>query len=1129
MPYKFVQLLKYSLALLASAFTIGSNWVNASSPPVTTLVPERLITNKLAYGNDAIFTIPSRGGEFYRLVVGMIGADANLTVIGSVSGSPVHVVVVTGSTITLSIIAESRGQSRVSLNLSLPDSEGQYSLKVTDLRLATEKDRVAGRADAAFWEAKYLVKQQNDESQRRAIAMFERSLEAWRSIGDSSGETEALTGLGEVYSARSENEKSLEYLTRALEISRHQGDRRRESLLMDDLGSAYFNLGKPDRALDYLRGALVTSRDLSDARGEAGALNDLGVVESELGRNEETISLQGQALEIRTRLGDRRGQGETLTNLGHAYDLLGRKQDAIEAFMRALPLLRLTRDRYSEAATLNDIARVYSTVGEKQKALDHYYAALALEKDVVDVQGEANTTINIGSIYEDLGENAQALDHYEHALGPAQKIADPQLEMVAMAHIAKIKDISGNSDDALQLYSQALSLAERLKSQRWISIILNDTANVYFHTGKYPQALGGYEKALAIRRELGDRQSEAIALTNVGNVRAAEGATESALDLYRQTIAMARAAGDLRTEALGQFSIARLESAQQHFVASIAPMEEALRLIESLRTKIVATALRSSYVASVRDYFDFHIDNLMRLDQLHPGEGYATRALEIFERSRARSLLDLLVESRTDIRHGVDPELLARDRSLNERINYYADRRLLLASNSKTSAEAEGLTARIAELEVEYQQVESNIRESSPQYAALMNPRTLTAAGIESEGKAPDTVFLEYTLGRQRSFLWAIDEGGIHSWELPGREEINGLARQLYSAIATRASTMKSRRKATPPPQQDDQGSPAARLSAILLRPAKALLREKRLVIVADGSLQFIPFAALPDPQTPGLKTPLIIRHEIVYAPSLSAIELLREQTPQDRAHSKEVAIIADPVFDSSDPRLSPAARHASAPRKAMEPGLLRSIGARGPESTRPLLPRLPFSRLEAEAITALFPNGKVLKALDFDANIRVANGVVVGQSRIVHFATHGILNADDPLLSGLVLSLFDKQGRPQAGFLKLIDIFNLKLSADLVVLSGCQTALGKEISGEGVVGLARGFMYAGAPRVVASLWTVDDLATAQFMTRFYKALFEDKSTVAAALRTAQVSMWQQSQRRDPYYWASFLLFGDWR
>jgi CHAT domain-containing protein len=281
-----------------------------------------------------------------------------------------------------------------------------------------------------------------------------------------------------------------------------------------------------------------------------------------------------------------------------------------------------------------------------------------------------------------------------------------------------------------------------------------------------------------------------------------------------------------------------------------------------------------------------------------------------------------------------------------------------------------------------------------------------------------------------------------------------------------------------------------------------------------------VPFAALPDANG----RPLVETHEIVASPSASALAGLRRTAGERPSPKRTLAVLADPVFDRNDERVR---SHAVAPG-SRDPTLERAM--RSFDFAGGILPRLQFTRREARSIAALVPASSLRMELDFAASRGTASDPDLDDYRIVHFATHGLLNDVRPELSGLVLSLVDRDGRDVPGLLTAPDVFNLKLSADLVVLSGCRTSLGKEVRGEGMVGLTRAFMYAGVPRVVASLWPVDDLATAELMKRFYDGMLGPlKLRPAAALRRAQAQMARDPRWRAPYYWAGFQLQGDWR
>jgi CHAT domain-containing protein len=313
-------------------------------------------------------------------------------------------------------------------------------------------------------------------------------------------------------------------------------------------------------------------------------------------------------------------------------------------------------------------------------------------------------------------------------------------------------------------------------------------------------------------------------------------------------------------------------------------------------------------------------------------------------------------------------------------------------------------------------------------------------------------------------------------------------------------------------------GDAAAELSALVLPPAAwGALDRKRLLVVAPGALQYVPFAAL---RVSG--EPLLARFELVSAPSASVVAGLRREPRRPSPHT--VAAFADPVFDLDDPRVPGAARSSGrAPEKqAAAVSALRSAG-------RGSLTRLPFSRREAAAVRDLAPPGTALYATGFDANRPALIEAALSDYRMLHLATHGILNTRQPDLSGIVLSLVDGAGRPQDGFLRLHDIYNLRLNAELVVLSACQTALGKEMRGEGLIGLTRGFMYAGATAVVASLWQVDDESTSELMKRFYRGMLKENRRPADALRAAQLELSRDKRWSAPFHWAGFVLQGDWR
>jgi CHAT domain-containing protein len=644
---------------------------------------------------------------------------------------------------------------------------------------------------------------------------------------------------------------------------------------------------------------------------------------------------------------------------------------------------------------------------------------------------------------------------------------------------------------------------------------------------------------------------EALSLIGFGEVYQSLGETREALEKYNEALLLMREGGYHEGETDSLLRIARVEQKLGNLTRARQAIEQAVGMIESLRANIVGQEFRASYFASRREYFESYIDILMEQHRQNPAAAVDAMALAVSERARARSLQELLMESRADIRQGVDGLLLERERLLQQRLNAKAARQVSLLNRKHTPEQADAVAKELASVMAEFQELRAQIRSSSPKYAALTQPQPLNLTEIQQQVLDPDTLLLEYSLGDDASYLFVVSQTSITSHRLPKRAEIEAAARhvrELLTAPQPQPGDTKGKYQARIKEAREGYWPQAAVLSRMLLGPVASQLGRKRLAIVADGALQYIPFAALPAPfsgidegRNSGAEPqPLFVDHEIVSLPSASTLATLRRETAGRKPAEKSLAVLADPVFTDDDMRVRRNVGKVVAKEKtgsddsdeidiASQP-IVRSGRETGVIGVEGAFGRLLSTRREAAAISALVPERERMEALDFEASRKTALRPELGEYRIVHFATHGMLNNIHPELSGIVLSLVDKEGRTQDGFLRLQDIFNLKLSAELVVLSACQTGLGKEIKGEGLIGLTRGFMYAGAPRVVASLWKVDDRATSELMKRFYQGLLGPEALrPAGALRQAQLSIWKQKQWREPYYWAAFVLQGEWK
>jgi CHAT domain-containing protein/tetratricopeptide (TPR) repeat protein len=841
--------------------------------------------------------------------------------------------------------------------------------------------------------------------------------------------------------------------------------------------------------------ALPLWRDLGDRQAELRTLNKLGNVQHSLSQYSSAREAFSQALSLSRSLGDRRGEGEALNGVGMSSFRLGEVQPSVESLTQALAIWDELHYVYGEANALNNLGVLFYPMGEWQTSIDYHLRALDLIRSLADQRGEAFTLNNLAVAYDALGQPDTATRYLQDALRLFRLTGARAAAGRTLAVMGRIALAGNDPKTALTDEQEALSLAKAEGDRRSEAEALERIGEVWDKRGDGIQATRFYQDSLAEFRSISNRQGEALALHQLGLAEVRRGSLDSGMELLDQALSIRSNIGLRDRVAVTLSDMARVERDRGNLFAARERMEAALDHIEALRTRVAGPSLRTSYFASKADWYAFYIDVLMRLHKQAPQRGFDRLAFNAAERARARSLLETMAEMRGQIRQGAPTELIDLERSLQRELNVQSNQLLALAAAPPTPRESP-LRRRLDGTLTRLQQVEMRIRAGNPRYAALTQPQPISIDEIQRTILDRDTLLLEYSLAPEASYLWVVSRDSIHSYTLPGREAIETEATRFLEAASQRAAGLAVRRTAT-------------LLSRSLLAPARDLLGGKRLLVLADGALLALPFGALPEP---GGTDPLMVNHEVVTLPSLSALALRRQENSASRPAAMTALVIADPVFDREDTRVA--------------------AGSTASERGRLSLPlaRLPFTLDEARAVAAALPPSQTRLALGFDARKSLLTGPDAAHFRVVHIATHGLLDAQSPELSGLVLSRVDSTGREQDGFLRLYEIFNLNLPADLVVLSACRSGLGKQIRGEGLLGLTRAFMYAGAARIVVTQWNVDDEATAELMRHFYEFQFgPQRMRPAAALRGAQIAMWRQPRWRSPYFWGAFVFHGEWR
>lgn len=795
-----------------------------------------------------------------------------------------------------------------------------------------------------------------------------------------------------------------------------------------------------------------------------------------------------------------------LHRCGGAYDDTGAPRKAGVLQRRALEVAEELGDLQGQALALQGLGKHHKYRGEIDAALDAFRRSLDIFQRLRQPERITDLRIELGVTLRQIGKPEEAIDILEQARDDGWRRGDDWSLGIALTQIAAARTLLGQRNAAITNLEEALLHRQNAGDRSGQATTLAILGSTYQELEDFERALDYHRRALAIYEELEQSRYLTVTLSNVGRIYLELGDEERAREHFERALELLETTPNADSEVHARAGLAIAARRDGDLDGAVGSLRAALDVVEAVRAS-TPQSLGAAYFSRRQGYYDLLVELLMDQHRRHPTGGFAARAFHAAERARARQLLDLLAIGSSLSEEGESPELRRREEALQEQIAAAELRRLEL-DEVHPAAEPTEVEETLRRLLLEYTFLRTDLLNRSALGDALpaAAPEPLELSAVQRLLDA-DTVLLAYRLGETRSHLWRIDARSFEVFELDSREKIERRARLVLRLLERSYSSR----------QRERLGPLSARLSRLLLGPVAGRLDAERMVVVADGILQYLPFAALPEPGVDdtddGAPKLLVAEHEIVQLPSASVLATLRRR--DRRPATGGVAVVADPVFGAGDPRVAPE-RAADA----------------GADPLAPSFPGLPGTGREAEAILELAPPGDHLALLGFDATRARLEAADLGRYRILHFATHGLAHALHPELSALVLTRVDRHGRPlEGGFLRMHELPGRRLAAELVVLSACRTALGPELRGEGPVGLPQGFLTAGASRVVVSLWNVEDDATTELMTAFYRGIFAAGLPPSAALRRAQLAMLHHpdDRLRAPYYWAAFVLQGEWR
>jgi CHAT domain-containing protein/tetratricopeptide (TPR) repeat protein len=835
--------------------------------------------------------------------------------------------------------------------------------------------------------------------------------------------------------------------------------------------------------------AVAIAREVKDRRLEGAALRQYGTVHDDAGRPAEAIALLEQARAIDRELGEVQGEIMASSKLSLSATHLGDYRRAIAYGEQALALCEKAGERRLLSGVLNNLAAGYYYLDQHDRAVEYAERSLQLARELEDLPQQGTLLRNLALEYMRLGDYQRAIEYLEESLALARRIGNRRVEALTLGPVAQAYAEVGRSEKAIQVAEQAREILHQLGEPRPETEVLTQLAELHSNLGRHARAVEYHQEALRIQRELGDRYEECETLGHLGDAYGRAGQWERAFEAQEQALRTATETNNRHAVARAQAGLAAVHLRLGRPGPAAAMAEQAIATLRELGFPDLESSAHATLAAAAA------------------ASGRPDRAREEFEAAVA-----LIEAVRT--KAGVDTDragYLDRASALFESYVAFliqqgqAEAALAVAERARARAFLDLLEGRARSI--------AGSREGTPVAAP---PPSLEQ--IKQEARVRDATIVEYFIAAERLFIWVVQpDGAIHAAQSDiDRAGLTALVTQMRSTlgmdVAAREWDADDGGKGTPGPAPDPPGSqaPLRRLHQVAVAPIEAWLpsRPERLVtIVPHGPLFLVSFAALPD----AAGRYLVERHTLNYTPSIGVLHYTRAPRPGPAAAGQHrLLAVGNPVM----------------------PAL--------PGRPQPPIP-LPGAAAEARAISRLYRPSRVTTLIGAHADERSIRELAPAY-RIIHLATHGFIRDDEPLESLLLLS--PSAGPAGAstradGLLTVREVFELNLDAELVVLSACNTGLGR-INGDGVMGLARAFLYAGSPSVLASLWRVPDaVASPEHMARFYRALEHGGHGPAAALRVAQLATIRalaQGRYRTlsgtslpalPTYWASFVLIGE--
>jgi CHAT domain-containing protein/tetratricopeptide (TPR) repeat protein len=887
---------------------------------------------------------------------------------------------------------------------------------------------------------------------------------------------------GNVYRFKGEYEKAAREYESSLNIGEQINNKEVVAKVLEGIGLIYFDQGK-SQALEYHLKSLKIREEIGDKRGIAASLINIGNIHSRQGNYTQALDYYLKSLKIFEEIGNKYGVTTSLSNIGRVHYSQGNYTQALEYHLKGLQIREEIGDKRGVAASSTSIGNVHNSQGNYTQALEYHLKSLKIFEEIGDKSGVAASLINIGNVHSSQGNYTQALDYYLKGLKINEKIGDKRGIASSLNNIGVVYRRQGNYTQALEYHLKSLKIKEEIGDKSGVAASLNNIGMLHNDQGSDTQALEYHLKSLKLREETGNMEGVVESMNNISKIHLKQGDFRKSLDYSLKVTSIASESNmldilwqALSTQAKAYMALNQLDAAHQTLLQSIATVEK-LRALS-----VGSEQTQQSFFQDKTDPYYSMVSLLIKKHVIHQSLSYA-------ERAKGRVILDVLHSGRANLHKHMSTEEVDKDQklssamfSLNAQLSHVSQK-----DNPDKTLIAE-LKTKLEKARLEYEAFQTSLYVAHPELKIQRGE--IPPLKIDDAANLLDkkTAILEYAVTEDATYLFVLTKSKENRPNLQAYT-INIKSKDLDKKIADFHQIVSSRNLAVRRPAQE--------LYSLLLKPAmKQLQGIDRLCIVPDGSLWNLPFQALDD----GDKW-MIDRYSIYYAPSLSVLhEIRKNRKKRQDVANPELLALGNPKLQGST---------IEKVRSWYRSGALEA---------------LPHAEEEVKMLGSLYGKDKSKVLVGDQAREEIVKGEA-SKYRIVHFATHGILDDKSPLYSRLMLASED--GTKEDGMLEAWEIMRMDLQADMAVLAACETARGRVSAGEGMIGMSWAMFVAGVPTTVVSQWKVDSEATSKLMVEFHKHLLAKKSK-SEAMRAAAIKI-KDEFNIHPYYWAGFVVIGDGR